>query len=165
MKPCRYRRSRGCSDIGTSAHSRMLSSAGPAAHPAPCAVDRADKARNRPCRTTCASFGFAALAASLHRGDEERPEHGVRALAGIDRAPGIETGAFGSLDDLAPQLDVLGPQATDRDVHMMAIKAAQKLGDDRIIVVAAGEAGHPGLRPGGGEALQVPVEHRILPCR
>src|SRR5262249_16767714 len=61
------------------------------------------------------------------------------------------------------QLDVFGPQPDDRGVHVVAIETAQELPDDRIIVVAIGEAGDPGFASRADEPAQVPVEHGILP--
>src|SRR5712691_3631289 len=86
----------------------------------------------------------------------ERPQHCGCAFAGIGRAAGVEARTLGGSDDLAPQLGVLGPEAADRDVHMVAIETAQELLDDRIMVMTTRETGDPGFRPRGRQAQQVP---------
>ena len=73
----------------------------------------------------------------------------------------IEASAGGGVDDLAPQLQVLRPQVADRQAHVMAIEAVQRLLDHRVL--RPGHARHPRLGAGAGDGLEVPAKDKILP--
>src|SRR5262245_30520486 len=87
----------------------------------------------------------------------------MRPLAGIVPAARIETRAGYRGDELAPQLQVLRLEVADRHPHVMAIEAAERFLDHRIL--RAGHTGYPRLRAGIRHGLHVPAQDRVLPGR
>jgi hypothetical protein len=88
---------------------------------------------------------------------------GTRGLTGtgVSRAAGVEASTIGRLEQFPAQLDILSPQATDYDAHVMAMETAQGFFDSGIL--APRQARDPSLRLRLRKCSQVPVQHGFLP--